>query len=113
MEPAQIIQLVLTGFGTLIALAGFAAGIVRYVSGQFRQRDMAISAVDARAKLAEEALARSLADHKLYAAEHFATDESVGAYMQRMEDAINRLGDRIDRFLETSQHAAPPGRRTS
>ncbi|PZR94184.1 MAG: hypothetical protein DI537_08830 [Stutzerimonas stutzeri] len=42
-----------------------------------------------------------LAQFKLDAARRFVTDEMMTKVEERVVDAINRLGDRLDRILET------------
>lgn len=59
-----------------------------------------IGAVDSRAKLAEDELRRSLEAHKLYAAENFATKGGLTQAVNRVDDAVKRLTDRIDRYFE-------------
>ncbi len=82
-----IIVSVLTSIGLI---GGLIWRISRQVDAKFERLEaevarvekdaaLAMSAADARAKMAEETIARSLAEHKLYAAEHFATEEGGSA----------------------------------
>lgn len=72
----------------LVTLAGFAWGVVTWVSAQFTARDKDIDAVQ-----------KSLADHKLHAAETFATRAGVTESLDRVFAAIDRLTSRFDEFL--------------
>lgn len=92
--------------------------ITSWVLTEFRKRDervnqlekevgIAIGAADARAKLAEDELRRSLADHKLYAAETFATEGGLTQAVNRVDDAVKRLTDRMDRYFEKPQTGRP------
>jgi hypothetical protein len=85
--------------------------ITSWVLKEFKTRDdrvaqlerdtgLLVSASDARAKLAEDELRRSLADHKLYAAETFATEGGLTQAVNRVDDAVKRLTDRMDRYFE-------------
>ncbi len=96
--------------GTLIAIAGFAWGLLQWQLVQLRERDKAIekereertladAAETARAKSAEEMLSKSLADHKLYAAENFATSSELSAALEGIKKSIDRLTDRLDKLL--------------
>jgi hypothetical protein len=71
---------------------------------------MARAAADARAKMAEDELRRSLEAHKLFAAEHFATEDGVGKALEPVLKAIERLSDRLDRLLTEGlpTRQAPP-----
>lgn len=60
---------------------------------------LAVAAADARAKMAEDELRRTIAEHKLFAAEHFATEDGVTKALDPVLKAIDRLADRLDRFL--------------
>jgi hypothetical protein len=81
-------EMLFTVGGFLIALAGFAWGIVTWVIGQFAGRDAAI----AEAK-------KDLAAHKLHAAETFATRSGVTESLDRVFAALDRLTGRVDELL--------------
>ena len=109
----------------LIGLAGFVFGVLRWVLTQLRARDEAIDAerraraqaLDveresrlladqaeaARAKVAEDELRRSLEAHKLYAAKTFVSTHELAAALGRVEAAIERLTDRLDKWLVGQQ----------
>ena len=93
------LEMLLALVGTAVTLAGFWWGIARWVLAELAKRDLAIQATDARAKVAEEALARELSAHKLYAAENFATSHELASSLGRVEAAIERLADRLDKLL--------------
>lgn len=77
-------------------------------AGQARRSDrqdrkgtgLLVGAVESRAKLAEDELRRSLEANKLYAAENIATEGRVTQAVNRVDDAVKRLTDRIDRYFE-------------
>lgn len=93
------IEMALGFVGAAVTLAGFWWGIARWVLAEFGRRDLALQAEHARAKMAEEALARDIAAHKLYAAENFASKHEVANALERIEQSINRLADRLDTIL--------------
>jgi len=64
-----------------------------------RENRIAVEAANERAKLAEEDLRRALDAHRLYAAEHFATEDGVEKALEPVLRAIERLGDRLDQLL--------------
>ena len=99
----------MAGTGSVALLTGWR--IVSWVLTELGKRDAAIDklekdagllvgAVDSRAKLAEDELRRSLEAHKLYAAENFATEDGVTHAVNRVDDAVKRLTDRMDRYFE-------------
>jgi ubiquinone biosynthesis protein UbiJ len=99
-------------------VAGFLFAVWRIVEGirKDREEEMAdlglkIEAVDARAKLATEMIARDFAEYQRHAGETFATKTGVSSAVERVENSVNsialkvenavdRLSDRIDRLLE-------------
>jgi hypothetical protein len=102
----------MAGTGSVALLTGWR--IVIWVLTELRKRDAAIDklekeaglmigASDSRAKLAEDELRRSLADHKLYAAENFATEGGLTQAVNRVDDAVKRLTDRMDRYFEKGE----------
>lgn len=87
--------------GGLFTMLGFWWGVARWVLAEFGKRDLAIQAVEARAKIAEDELRRALEAHKLYAAENFATTHELANALGRVEASIERLADRLDKiFME-------------
>lgn len=93
------IELLLSLGGALIMILGFWWGIARWIIAEFGKRDLAVQAVDARAKLAEEEVRKSLEAHKLHAAETFATTHELANALGRVEASIERLADRLDKLL--------------
>lgn len=79
-------------------------------AAELAKHDIALQSAVARATVAEEELRRSLEAHKLYAAEHFATNESVGKAMEGIQKSIDRLADRLDRLLPAITADAPAPR---
>lgn len=82
------IEMALGAAGALVALAGFAWGIVTWVISQFSSRDAAISRVR-----------DEIASHKLHAAETFATRAGVTESLDRVFAAIDKLTGRVDELL--------------
>jgi hypothetical protein len=117
---AGIIVSVLT---SLSLIGGLIWRIGRQVDAKFERLEadcmkvekdtaLALAAADARAKMAEDDLRRTIAEHKLFAAEHFATEDGVSKALEPVLRAIDRLADRLDRFLTegTGQPPAPRNR---
>lgn len=100
------LEMLLALVGTAVTLAGFWWGIARWVMAELSKRDLATQAEHARAKLAEEEIARDLAAHKLYAAETFATSHELSTALGEVKAAIERLADRLDKLL-MGQRAEP------
>jgi hypothetical protein len=71
---------------------------------------LTLSASDGRAKIAEDELRRSIEAHKLFAAEHFATEEGVSKALDPVLKAIDRLADRLDKLLAEGLPARSPTR---
>lgn len=93
------LEMMLGLVGTAVTLGGFWWGIARWVIAELGKRDLAIQAESGRAKLSEEAITRDLNQHKLYAAETFATTHELATSLGRVEAAIERLADRLDKLL--------------
>jgi hypothetical protein len=74
--------------GFLVFLAGFAWGLVTWIVAQFAARDKDIAETQ-----------KSLSDHKLHAAETFATRTGVTESLDRVFSAVDRLTSRFDEFL--------------
>ena len=102
----------MVGTGLFALVTGWR--IVSWVLSELGKRDAAIDklekdaglligAVDSRAKLAEDELRRSLEAHKLYAAENFATEGGLTQAVNRVDDAVKRLTDRMDRYFEKGE----------
>jgi hypothetical protein len=77
-------------------------GVVKYQAAQHEKRLQGLE--DKVERQADE-----LSDFRLEAAQRFVTVETMAKLEERVVDAINRLGDRLDRVLEGR---AVPGRRT-
>ena len=102
----------MAGTGVFALVTGWR--IVSWVLRELGERDAAIDqlekdaglligAVDSRAKLAEDELRRSIEAHKLYAAENFATEGGLTQAVNRVDDAVKRLTDRMDRYFEKGE----------
>jgi len=115
---AGIIVSVLT---SLSLIGGLIWRIGRQVDAKFKRLEadcmkiekeqaLALAAADARAKMAEDDLRRTIAEHKLFAAEHFATEDGVSKALEPVLKAIDRLADRLDRYLsgEAPTRQSPP-----
>ncbi|MCZ4272474.1 hypothetical protein [Maritalea porphyrae] len=66
-------------------IAGIGAMLVTIVSWSFRVISL---------------LRKEIAEHKLYAANHYATKDGVNQELEKFRQSIDRLIDRIDRALE-------------
>lgn len=117
---AGIIVSVLTSIGLI---GGLIWRISKSVDAKFERLEaeiervekdasLALAAADARAKIAEDELRRSIEAHKLFAAEHFATEDGVAKALEPVLKAIDRLADRLDRFLSEGGQTRPPPTRT-
>lgn len=93
------LEMLLALVGAGVTLGGFWWGIARWVIAELGKRDLALQAENGRAKLAEEGISSDLAEHKLYAAENFATTHELATSLGRVEAAIERLADRLDKLL--------------
>jgi len=71
------------------AAVAVAVGIVLWVSREFAKRD------------------KSLADHKLHAAETYATKAGLKESLDRVHDALDRLADRIDTLIRGDRSIQP------
>lgn len=86
---AELVTLFITVFGAL-------AGVWWRVESKINiARKEAIDVANSAARRADEA-AKGLADHKLFAAENFVTKAGMTEAVNRINEAINRLTDRID-----------------
>lgn len=90
--------MVALGTGVL-TLLGFWWGLARWIMAEFRQRDLALQAECARAKVAEDDLRRALEAHKLYAAENFATAHELKGELGEVRKSIDKLTERLDKIL--------------
>lgn len=72
-----------------------------------RDGNLRAEAANERAKMVEEDLRRQIEAHKLFAAEHFATEDGVNKALEPVLKAIERLADRLDRILAEGVPARP------
>jgi len=72
-----------------------------------RDGKLQTEAANERAKMVEEDLRRQIEAHKLFAAEHFATEDGVNKALEPVLKAIERLADRLDRILAEGVPARP------
>ncbi|MBN8943259.1 MAG: hypothetical protein J0H01_27390 [Rhizobiales bacterium] len=86
---------------TAVASVAGAFAVTRHRSERAEQR------AD-RAEAKAESVECDLAEYKLHAAQQFVTDAMLVKLEGREVDAINRLGDRLDRVLEAPRR---PGAR--
>ncbi len=86
------LEMLLTIVGALVPVAALAWGLVSWVIAQFASRDVEIAN-----------LGKDLAGHKLHAAETYATTHELTTALGRVETSIERLNDRLDRFLDPSK----------
>jgi len=76
-----------------------AAIFVSWILSRFALRDKKIQ--DLQKELLKEigTLQKALHEHKLYAAEHYATKDGLTDALRSMESAIDRLTERLDNGL--------------
>lgn len=113
MTGAELIAVI----GCFIAIITFIFGVWKYVDAKLKEvRTEANTGVAAASGLA--ALARQeLADHRLHTAETFVTkagmQEQTNQIMRSIEaigDKIDKVNDRIDRWVEHQGKPAPRSR---
>ncbi len=92
--------------GTILAALILEWRIVSWVLNELSTRDLSIAAVDARAKLAEEELRRSFETHKLYGYRKLRDRGGLTQAVNRVDDAVKRLTDRMDRYFEPTKAKA-------
>jgi ubiquinone biosynthesis protein UbiJ len=80
-------------------LRGYAAGVKTKIETVEREAHLGVAAADARARASEEIIAKSLADHKLFAAEHYATEDGLAKALDPLRQALDRMSDRLDKLL--------------
>lgn len=99
--------------GFLLWLWGVVQGLRKDFEDAMKERDTAAQIEAQRAKIAEETVARELAEYRVHAAETFATKDGVTQAVGRMEtaierltqlihDSIERVTNRLDRILDKS-----------
>lgn len=101
----------------IIALVGFAAaGVAAWVSmrGTVQSHGLKLLTLETELKIARERAeeiraktAKELADYQLVAAEKFATNAAIKEVEERVVAAIERLGDRLDKFVDASRRRPP------
>ncbi len=109
----------ITGAVSMVIFAGKVLSARDLVIGQLRKDiEMMVEASDERAKLAESQLARDFSAYQLHCAETFSTksgtteavervENAVGGLSERMETGLERISSRIDKLFEGS---GKPGR---
>lgn len=107
-------------WSTLLWIVGLITGVavgtflimwrvLGWVNTELHKRDIQIAAVDARAKAEESVIAKSLADHKLHAAEVFATKSGLTEALNRVHDALDNLSQRIDALIAANTRGPSGG----
>lgn len=81
--------------GVIVGALMGAGAIVRWILGRFVIRDDRIKALDEELGV----LRQSISDHKLYAAEHFATRSGLTEALNSMRASIDGLTGRIDTLI--------------
>ncbi|KAI93543.1 hypothetical protein T281_16025 [Rhodomicrobium udaipurense JA643] len=86
----------------ILTLAGIIATVAAsYAVMRYQVDDAKKDAAAARQRSDE--VGKDLLAFKAEASERFATDETLQRVENRITEAINRLGDRFDRFFEGSR----------
>lgn len=87
----------------IVTTAGVIGGwmffIGRSIRADFADLRLAVQTADARAKLVEESLRRSIEESRLYAAEHYTTKDALTTALDEVKDGLNRLADLINQIL--------------
>jgi propanediol dehydratase large subunit len=88
----------------LIAAATLAltiAGAVAFWANRINKGENALEIAKSALAKADECR-KELADFKVHVAANYASNSTIEAMEARLIEAINRLGDRLDRVLERS-----------
>lgn len=102
LEWGEVAALIMIG-GFLLTLIGFAVGVaVKVQKGESAQE----SARKAHERL--DGLARELGEFKAEVARDYVSHATLERLEARVIDAINRLGDRLDRAFETRRRGGQP-----
>jgi F0F1-type ATP synthase assembly protein I len=89
------LDLIMGAGSLLLAAATFWAGwIARIVKGETAAKEV----ITLRAEVTK--VTADLADFKVHVAATYASSSTIEQMETRLVDAINRLGDRLDRVLE-------------
>jgi len=113
-----IVEIAAAVISSIVAMLGVVWRWSRWLASEFekrdaarveelRQRDLALAAETVRAKVAEEEVRRSIEAHKLFAAEHFATEEGVAKAIEPIIKALDKMTDRLDRVLSDYSASRP------
>lgn len=94
------VAVLLTG-GAMLTGVAVAFATTRAIVGTLQER---LGKAEARIDQAQF----DLASFKLEAAQKFVTDEMMGKLEKRLIDAIDRLGDRLDRAFEARSSRRNP-----
>lgn len=96
--------------GIVVTVLSLNWRIQGWANAELRKRDLAIETSNARAKIAEDALAKVISDHKLYAAEHYITRDILTGEMEDVKKSIDRLANLIDVMLTQGRASGTPRR---
>jgi len=88
----------LTIGGTMVIVTAVAATAGSYAVTKYRSERAEIAAAEAK-QIALQAI-NNLNAFRLEAARRFVSDEMLVKVEERVVEAINRLGDRLDRLLD-------------
>jgi hypothetical protein len=97
------------GFGGFVTLAGFVWKLADRLRG-LEASAASAGAASSRADALATAAAQDLAAFKIEASRRFVTDEMLTKVEDRIVAAIDRLGDRLDRVIESRTRRAPASR---
>ncbi len=93
--------------GELVAFGSFLVLIVSAGAGMWWRIHVAIGKVRERVDEVRGRSAHELAEFKLQVAQQYATHDAIREVEERVVEAIDRLGDRVDKFLERSIRSPP------
>jgi hypothetical protein len=113
VEWSMLLWIVGAIVGAFVAGAIGVWRIAMWAAAEFSKRDLAIAAANARATASEDMLGQSLAEHKLYVAEHYATEDAVAKSLEPVLKALDRITDRLDQIFANGAPARPNPRTRS
>lgn len=116
LDPTISLGNILSLVGMIVA-AIYSWVVVRGQAASARQDvDDLQKSHDALARRVEEIRAKGaheLAEWKLYVAREYVTAATIKEVEERMIEAINRLGDRFDRYFDSARPSSPRRRGNS
>jgi hypothetical protein len=104
-----------TALGVLVAIISTIGGIVVRMTDRMNKAEAKADAAESQAELARLSVAanrleidrmeNSLVEHRVAVAKEYVSKDTLASLESRIVEAINRLGDRLDRMFTTNQHS--------